>query len=613
MGFPLGVRAAEVVEISEENFPDPIFKTLVRRWYDEDENGVLDSEELDVYSMDLDGHHIEDLTGIEHFSSLSFLNCKNNQLTKLDLRGNPLLYGLYCDGNPLTSLDLSGNPVLSSLSCNSSDLTELDLSHNPALTWLRCEGYGLASLDLTYNEELEELYCGGNGFGTLDISRQKKLRILSCGDSQLTALDLSHNPLLEKLECAGNELSVLDLTCLPKLLYLNVSLNHLGTLDLSGNPLLDYLNCEENWLKELDVVRNGKLTAIYCGSNSLKVLEIGKQTKLTTLSCEWNSLTCLDLSACLSLQYLICTGNKLKSLDLRQNTALSKVYCRDNLLTALDTSALSLLRELECSYNSLTSLDLSGNPLLEELYCEYNPLSGLDISQNECLAAAYGGEEEYPGHFTYAYGSPASGCYHHYTLSVDDGLPVYTEITARPVIKEQPADQTVAVGKKASFSVKADGGTKYQWYYRISPDAGWKAVLKPSGKTSVYTLTTEARHNGYQYRCKVTNRLGSTYTQIRTLTVVTEAPAVTRQPVSKTVAEGKKVRFEAEASGEGLSYQWYYRKSSTGTWTKVSAASGKTASYSLTARARHNGYQYRLKITNALGYVYTKVVTLTVK
>ena len=45
----------------------------------------------------------------------------------------------------------------------------------------------------------------------------------------------------------------------------------------------------------------------------------------------------------------------------------------------------------------------------------------------------------------------------------------------------------------------------------------------------------------------------------------------------------------------------------------VSAAAGKTATYSLTAKAKHNGYQYRCKVTNISSYVYTNTVKLTVK
>ena len=612
MGSPAKVRAAEVVEINEENFPDPIFRTLVRRWYDEDENGVLDSEELDVYSLNLDGHHIEDLTGIEYFRTLSFLHCENNQLTKLDLSGNTSLYGLYCDENPLKELDLSGNTTLASLSCSKCDLTGLDLSHNPALTRLRCEGSGLTGLDLRCQTELTELQCGGNEFTSLDLSHQTKLLVLSCNYNQLTALDLSHNPLLERLECSDSTLTELNVSCLPNLLYLSCGFNSLRTLDLSGNPLLDTLSCDGNSLKELDVSKNRRLKVLICGLNGLENLRIGNNKKIMTLFCDQNSLKSLDLTSCPALDFLDCTGNDLKVLDLSRNTAVCKVYCSGNALTGLNTSACSLLQELECSDNKLTSLDLSNNPFLEKLSCRGNHLSGLDISQNECLAAAYDGEEGYPGYYTYEYGSVDSGCYYRYTLTVDQGLAIYTEINARPVITKQPADQTVAPGKKAAFSVEADGGTKFQWYYRTSSSGSWTKVSASSGRTASYSLTAEARHNGYQYRCKVTNRVGSTYTQIRTLTVVTEKPAIMTQPKSKTVTEGKRARFTVEATGEGLTFQWYYRNSSSDSWKTVAATSGKTATYSLTAAARHNGYQYRCKITNAMGYVYTKAVTLTV-
>ena len=38
-----------------------------------------------------------------------------------------------------------------------------------------------------------------------------------------------------------------------------------------------------------------------------------------------------------------------------------------------------------------------------------------------------------------------------------------------------------------------------------------------------------------------------------------------------------------------------------------------TASYSLTAKAKHNGYQYYCKVGNAVGSTKTNTVTLTVK
>ncbi|MBQ4424365.1 MAG: hypothetical protein II882_01320 [Lachnospiraceae bacterium] len=178
----------------------------------------------------------------------------------------------------------------------------------------------------------------------------------------------------------------------------------------------------------------------------------------------------------------------------------------------------------------------------------------------------------------------------------------------------QPSSKTVAVGSKASFKVKACGDDiSYQWYYKVPGSTQWKPVSAESGKTAKYTLTTKAKHNGYEYRCKITNSAGSLKSDIVTLTVVSHAPTITTQPKSASVAVSKKATFTVAASGEGLSYQWYYKKPGTTEWVPVSAASGKTASYSLTVEARHNGYQYYCVVTNLKGSVTSKTVKLTVK
>ena len=169
---------------------------------------------------------------------------------------------------------------------------------------------------------------------------------------------------------------------------------------------------------------------------------------------------------------------------------------------------------------------------------------------------------------------------------------------------------TVAAGKTATFKVSATGATSYQWFYRKTSAGAWTAVSAASGKTSTYTLTAETRHNGYQYYCKVTNAAGSVNSNTVTLTVNSK-PVITTQPSNVTVAAGKTATFKVSATG-AASYQWFYRKTSAGAWTAVSAASGKTSTYTLTAETRHNGYQYYCKVTNDTGYVNSDTVTLTV-
>lgn len=187
-------------------------------------------------------------------------------------------------------------------------------------------------------------------------------------------------------------------------------------------------------------------------------------------------------------------------------------------------------------------------------------------------------------------------------------------VTEKPSIKTQPKSVTVASKDKAVFKVTAAGeGITYQWYYRKSSSGSWTAVSAASGKKASYSLTAAAKHNGYQYYCAVTNPLGTVKSKTVTLTVVASKPVITAQPKAASVTAGNRVTFKITASGTALSYQWQYRRSASGSWTNVSAASGKTASYSLTAEKRHNGYQYRCIVKNLKGSVTSNVVKLTVK
>ncbi len=87
---------------------------------------------------------------------------------------------------------------------------------------------------------------------------------------------------------------------------------------------------------------------------------------------------------------------------------------------------------------------------------------------------------------------------------------------------------------------------------------------------------------------------------------------ITTQPTDKTVTAGTTVKFKVVATG-AETYQWQYRKSSSGTWYNSTGTGNKTATLTLTATEARNGFQFRCKITNSAGTVYTVIVTLTVK
>ena len=178
---------------------------------------------------------------------------------------------------------------------------------------------------------------------------------------------------------------------------------------------------------------------------------------------------------------------------------------------------------------------------------------------------------------------------------------------AKPSISSSPKSVTAYLGTTVKFTVKASGAESYQWYYRTSAEGSWAKSTSTGAKTATLSIVAEAKRNGYQYRCKVSNADGYSYTKNATLTV-SKKPVVTEQPADAVALAGETVKFTVKADG-ATSYQWYYRKTADGSWNKSSGATG--ASLSVEVKSYRDGYQYRCKLTNANGYVYSEAATLS--
>ena len=287
---------AEKVDISEDNFPDPVFRNYVLINCDTDGDSKLSETEISrSRRVSLNNNGVSSLKGIEFLTALTSLSCGSNQLTRLDVSNNIALTSLSCPNNQLTRLDVSNNTALTSLTCVSNQLTRLDVSNNVALTSLSCDMNQLTSLDVSNNKTLTRLNCGNNKLTSLDVSNNTTLSHLQCSFNQLTSLNVSNNTALTSLECGSNQLT-----------YLTVS----------NNTALTSLDCYHNQLTELDVSRNTVLTSLDCYHNQLTELDVSNNTALTSLNCAYNQLTLLDVSLCNHLRYLVCHSNHLINLDI---------------------------------------------------------------------------------------------------------------------------------------------------------------------------------------------------------------------------------------------------------------------------------------------------------
>lgn len=275
------------VVINETNFPDKNFREYVKE-YDGDNDGKLSGFEMEAVSeMFVAEKNISDLTGIEHFFGLMYLDCSGNQLTALNLDKNKSLLTLNCENNQLETLNVSKNEILFYLNCDGNQLTDLDVSKNVKLTELQCMRNQLRTLDVSKNVELTELYCYENQLKELNITQNKELTRLNCYDNQLASLNVSKNVNLKWLDCFNNQLTSLGIS---------------GAVDLT----------------ELD-----------CSNNQLASLDVSKNVNLTSLVCSGNQLTSLDVRNCTKLAYL--DVRPLAKADVQYTKEPAEFYCSDSI------------------------------------------------------------------------------------------------------------------------------------------------------------------------------------------------------------------------------------------------------------------------------------------
>ncbi len=434
------VIVQDCLYINDINFPDANFRAIVTgNTIDTTDDDVLsDSEIQAVASLDVSSSSISDLTGIEHFTALTYLNCQNNKLTSLDISKNTALTRLDCYSNQLTSLDVSKNTALKELDCDNNKLPSLDVSKNTALISLLCYSNRLASLDVTNNTVLTSLNCHTNQLTRLDVSKNTALIALLCHSNQLPILDVSKNTALITLFCDTNQLPSLDVsknTALTTLLCHSNQLTRLDvkngnnanmtTFDARFNTNLTCIQADAttvpsgvSWAKDAgasystrclyindinfpdanfraivtgsaidtdndDVLSDSEIQAVASldvSSSSISDLTgIEHFTALTILYCYSNQLTSLDVSKNTALITLWCYSNQLTSLDVSKNTALTTLWCYSNQLPSLDVTNNTVLTDLNCSSNQLPSLDVSKNTALTQLRCNINQLTRLDV------------------------------------------------------------------------------------------------------------------------------------------------------------------------------------------------------------------------------------------
>ncbi len=134
-----------------------------------------------TYSLDVGGHGITNLFGIQFFTSLVSLHCENNGLSTLPQLPSTLKE-LYCNSNQLTDLPVLTNS-LTILDCSSNQLTNLP-ALPASLKNLACSKNKLSGLP-ELPTRLTDLICSDN-----------KIVCFPVLPNSIIIMDISNNPFI---------------------------------------------------------------------------------------------------------------------------------------------------------------------------------------------------------------------------------------------------------------------------------------------------------------------------------------------------------------------------------------------------------------------------------
>lgn len=134
-------------------------------------------------------------------------------------------------------------------------------------------------------------------------------------------------------------------------------------------------------------------------------------------------------------------------------------------------------------------------------------------------------------------------------------------IQTTPAITTPPAGVNTCAGGPINMSVTATGSSiTYQWR---------KGGVNISGATgAAYSVTSATANDAGNYDVVVSNGCSSV-TSATAAVVINTPPAITTQPISRTVCAAQPVTFSVGATGANLTYQW--RKNGTALTGKTSA------------------------------------------
>ena len=400
------ISSAAEVPVTEQNFPDRVFRNYISKEMDKDKNGVLSEAEIlqttrivtksDKRSED---NIVKNYQGIGYFTELEELRIEAVVRGEAEDDG-----GDYID----ISLDVSGNPKLKRFSCVSSRVQKLDLSVCPLLEEIELKTGERPVQDLSKNTNIKKLYVHSYSSDVVLPERLPLLEVLHLMSSQkvrFPSIDLRASENLTELNLFGFDFTnqELDLKGLIHLKFLHfspwkdeegVSVNLEGCSTLEKAQIeftsnVNFQGCSNlkqlnvgGGMPQLDVSNLVNLEILQCFGLAGKTIDLRKNHNLKVFEIYGCYYTDVFLSEQASyLDLVVLENSQLKKLDLR-NIQVKNMKCNRNPnLKQLLLSKGKKYDSILADGNRLTNLDLRG-VWVDDINCDNNRIKQLLLSKS---------------------------------------------------------------------------------------------------------------------------------------------------------------------------------------------------------------------------------------
>ena len=180
-----------------------------------------------------------------------------------------------------------------------------------------------------------------------------------------------------------------------------------------------------------------------------------------------------------------------------------------------------------------------------------------------------------------------------FTLEVVDAL----------VIKSAPQNTTVPGGADIVFEVVCESdpseATSYQWQMFSYESNEWTDIEDETNST-LELVEQREENSGILYRCRISNRAQTIYTDTAVLTVsdsIAVSPEVCNVELNPETKLGT-AEFSVGNLASALTYQWQVSADNGLNWSDISGATSQTLRLE-NVSVSYNGYKYRCVITTS--------------